>query len=205
MATATPTASAATPRVPPPAARSSQDRQGQLALGGAWNVGFPVASVHHFTNAVSGLGFEFMLRSFVLPQVSLGASADFQSFVATKPRATYQLDNGALTATAYNTVQTVALRGTLHFYALKNGPVLPYAGVTFGLGWSTFQSAAAGLAFYDNQASVLLGADAGALFPITDSSLALLFAVRYLALPVSEFLSVDSVQSVSLQFGLLTL
>src|SRR6188768_1879381 len=65
---------------PPPAARPSRDRTGHVALGGAWNVGFPVGSVHDFTQAVSGVGFEFMVRYFVLPQLTVGGSADFQSF-----------------------------------------------------------------------------------------------------------------------------
>jgi opacity protein-like surface antigen len=168
-------------------------------------VAFPVGSLHDFTNAVSGVGFEFIVRYFALPQLSVGGSADFQSFAASQPRSTYQVDNGALTATAYNRVQIASLRASAHYYLLKNGPVLPYAGASVGIGWATFQSSAADLALYDNQASVLLGGELGTLFPLDNSSLALMTGVRYSALPAADFLSVSNVQSLSLQFGLLTL
>ncbi len=192
------------PPAPPPPARNP-DSTGRVVFGGAWDVGFPVGSVHDFTQAVSGLGFEFMARYFVLPQLTVGVGADFQSFAAAQPRTTYQVNNGALTATAYNSVQNAALRASVHYYFLKDAPVVPYAGLSVGVGWSTFQSAAADLAFYDNQASVLLGGDVGALLPVPNSGVALLAAVRYLALPAADFLSVSNVQTLSLQFGLLTL
>jgi len=197
-----PAASAASP---PVSSAASRKEAGHFAIGGAWNVGIPVGSVHQFTNAVSGLGFEFTVRYFALPQLSLGISADFQDFIASRPRTTYPIDHGALTATAYNSVQNTGLRASAHYYFLKDGPLLPYAGASIGVGWSTFQSTAADLVFYDNQASILLGAEVGTLWPLNDSSLALLTAFRYTALPVAEFLAVSNVQSLTLQFGLLTL
>jgi len=171
----------------------------------AWNVAFPVASVHDFTNSASALGFEFLVRYFALPQLSIGVSTDFQTFIATQPRTTYPIDNGAVTATAYNSVQSSAVRAAAHYYFLKEGSVLPYAGASIGVGWSTFQSAMADIVIYDNQTSVLLGADLGAVFPLANSSLALMTAFRYSALPSAEFLNVTDVQSLTLQFGVLTL
>ncbi len=206
---------AAPPAAPPPSSPvppaptvpsgASRDGAGRFAIGAAWNVAFPVGSVHHFTNAVSGLGFELLARYFVLPELSIGASAEFQSFIASQPRTTYQVDNGALTATAYNSVQNGALRASAHYYLLKDGPLLPYAGASIGIGWSTFQSSAADLTIYDNQASILLGGEVGTLWPLTNSRLALLTAFRYSALPAADFLSVSNVQSLTLQFGVLTL
>src|SRR4051812_13441610 len=193
------------PAPPPPAGRSGLSRDGHVAIGAAWNVGIPVGSVHHFTNAVSGLGFQFLVRYFVAPQVALGMNADFQTFIASQPRTTYPVNNGALTATAYNRVQNTVLSASAHYYFLKDGPLLPYAGASIGVGWSTFQSVAADLAFYDNQASILLGGEVGTLWPLTNSSLALLTGFRYSALPAADFLSVSNVQSLTLQFGLLTL
>jgi len=174
-------------------------------IGMAWNVAFPVGNVHDFTNAASALGFEFLVRYFALPQLSLGASTDFQTFIATRPRTTYPIDNGAVTATAYNSVQNTALRASAHYYFLKDGPVLPYAGASVGIGWSTFQTAMADIVIYDNTTSIALGGDVGAVFPLANSSLALMTAFRYSALPAAEFLNVTDVQSLSLQFGLLTL
>jgi len=191
------------PPPPAPANGASPTSAGRFMVGGAWNVAFPVASVHDFTSAVSALGFEFLVRYFVLPQLSIGASTDFQTFITSRPRTTYPVDHGALTATAYNTVQSAAVRATAHYYLLASGPVLPYAGASVGIASTTFQTAAADLAIYDNQTSVQLGADVGALFPLADSSLALMTGLRYSALPSADFLAVTDVQSLSLQFGLL--
>ena len=198
---------AAAPGSPPPAGPTGAGRKddGHFAIGAAWNVGIPVGSVHHFTPAVSGLGFQFLVRYFLAPQVSLGVNADFQTFIASKPRTTYPVNNGALTATAYNQVQNTALSASAHYYFLKDGPLLPYAGASIGVGWTTFQSVAADLAFYDNQASILLGGEVGALWPLNNSNMALLTGFRYSALPAVEFLSVTNVQSLTLQFGVLTL
>jgi len=191
--------------VPPRPDPTNSNRPRRFLVGAAWNVAFPVGSVHDFTNATSALGFEFLVRYFALPQLSIGASTDFQTFIATRPRTTYPIENGAVTATAYNSVQSAAVRASVHYYFLKDGPVLPYAGGNIGVSWSTFQSAAADLAIYDNQTSILLGGDLGALFPLQNSSLTLMTALRYSALPSAEFLEVSDVQSLTLQFGLLTL
>ena len=202
---AEPTPALSAEPAPAPAAAPSRNASRRFLIGMAWNVAFPVASVHDFTNSASALGFEFLVRYFALPQLSFGVSTDFQTFIATQPRTTYPIDNGAVTATAYNSVQSSAVRAAAHYYFLKEGSVLPYAGASIGVGWSTFQSAMADIVIYDNQTSVLLGADLGAVFPLANSSLALMTAFRYSALPSAEFLNVTDVQSLTLQFGVLTL
>jgi hypothetical protein len=193
------------PPPPAPPIGSSPTSAGRVLMGASWNVAFPLGSVRDFTGATSAAGFEFLVRYFALPQLSLGASTDFQTFIQTRPRTTYQIDNGAVTATAYNSVQNAAVRVSAHYYFLKDGPALPYAGANIGLGWSTFQSAAADLAIYDNQTSILLGADVGALFPLANSKLAFVTAVRYSTLPAADFLRVTNVQSLTLQVGVLAL
>ncbi|MEI9935751.1 MAG: hypothetical protein WDO69_00870 [Pseudomonadota bacterium] len=192
------------PPPPAPPSGSSRNERGHFLIGAAWDVALPVASVRQFTDSVSGLGFEFLVRYFALPQLSIGASTDFQTFIANRPRTTYQIDNGAVTATAYNSVQNTAVRASAHYYFLDDGPALPYVGASVGIGWSTFQTAAADLVIYDNQTSILLGGDVGALFPLANSSMAFLTAIRYSALPAADFLKVTDVQSVSLQFGIST-
>ena len=91
------------------------------------------------------------------------------------------------------------------FFFLSNGPVLPYAGANIGFGWATLQTAAADIAIYDNQSSVALGLEAGALVNFGGSRAPmLLLGARYTAEPVVSFLSsVKDVQSVVLQVGLI--
>jgi opacity protein-like surface antigen len=178
-------------------------RAGDLRLGIAWNASLPIGSVHDFTSPASAIGFELQFRYWVLPNLSLGVSSDWQTLNDTRPRTTYPIEDGALTATAYNSVQTGAARAIVHYYFLDDGPVLPYAGANIGIGWSTFQTQAADIAFYDDQTSVLLGAELGALIRAGDRGPTFLLGIRYTALPAMEFMNVTDVQSLALQLGLL--
>jgi opacity protein-like surface antigen len=173
-------------------------------VGFAWDLGIPVGSVHDFTSNVSGLGFDISFRYWLHPQITIGGEVEWQTYNDEKPRSTYQLTNGALTATAYNTAQLASLRLNADYYFVDRGPVLPFAGVNIGYGWSTFQAAAADIALYDNQDSVVLGAELGALFALSPRSPLVLVAGRYSAAPSMEFLnSVKDVQQITFQLGLL--
>jgi hypothetical protein len=61
---------------PAPASGSKPNEPRRFLIGLAWDVSIPVASVHDFTNQVSGLGFEFLVRYFALMQLSIRASTD---------------------------------------------------------------------------------------------------------------------------------
>lgn len=173
-------------------------------MGGmAWNVGIPVGSVSNFTSNVSAAGLELLLKYWVHPQITIGAVADWQTFTDQRPRTTYQLNHGALTATAYNSVLTGAVRAGGDFYFLAEGPVLPYVGANVGFGWATLQTSAADIAIYDNQSSVVLGLEAGALVNFGGSRVPLLLlGARYSGEPAVSFLkTVNDIQSIVLQIG----
>jgi len=190
---------------PPPATRNRfSDKVGNLLGGMAWNVGFPVGSVRNFTDNASAAGLELLLKYWVHPRITIGASVEWQTYADQRPRTTYPLKNGALTATAYNSVLMGTLRAGGDFYFLDEGPVIPYAGGSIGFGWSTLQSAAADIAIYDNQSSVVLGLEAGVLIDPSPRSLKFLLGGRYSAEPVVSFLgSVHDIQTIVLQLGVL--
>lgn len=173
-------------------------------VGVAWDIGIPVASVHDFTSNVSAAGFDLSLRYWLHPRITLVGEVEWQTYRDEKPRTTYPLGNGALTATAYNSLQTGSLRFGADFFLLEQGPLLPFVGVNIGYGWSTFQTAAADIALYDDQDSVVLGAELGALFALSPRAPLILVAGRYSAAPSMEFLnSVKDVQSITIQLGVL--
>jgi hypothetical protein len=191
------------PLPPPPPERHGYE--GRFAGGLAWNLGFPVGSVHDFTSKVSAAGFELMFQYWLLSNVAIGAGVDWQTYVDTRPRTTYPIENGALTATAYNATQTGALRAHGRFYFLDEGTVLPYAGVNVGYGWSTLQTSIADILIYDNQDSIALGADVGAAFAFSPKSPLVFVAGRYTMMPSIEFLNlVEDFQSITIQIGLLS-
>jgi len=174
-------------------------------MGGmAWNVGFPIGSVHNFTSDASAAGLELLVKYWIHPRITIGASVDWQTYADEKPRTTYQLRNGAVTATAYNSVLLGAVRAGGDFYFLDEGPVLPYVGANIGFGWSTLQTAAADFALYDNQSSIVLGAEAGIVIDPSPRAPKILLGGRYTAEPVVSFLdSVHDVQTIVLQLGVM--
>jgi opacity protein-like surface antigen len=173
-------------------------------VGVAWDIGIPIGSVHDFTSNVSPAGFDVSLRYWLHPRITVGAEVEWQTYRDDKPRTTYPITDGAVTATAYNSVQTGSLRATAQFYFLDRGPLLPYAGVSVGYGWSTFQSSAADIQLFDNPDSVVLGAEVGGLLALAPRAPLVLVGARYNAAPSMEFLkTVKDVQSITLQIGLL--
>jgi hypothetical protein len=190
------------PPPPPPGPPERDSNEGRFMIGMTWNVGVPIGSVHDFTSKVSGLGFELLFKYWVHPNITVGGGVDWQTYVDSRPRTTTQIENGAITATAYNSTQLGALRVGGDYYFLKEGMVLPYVGANIGIGWATFQSSAADIALYDNQESVILGAELGAAFAFSKQAPLLLVGARYSAQPSSEFLTVTDVQTITFQLGL---
>lgn len=192
------------PPQPPQRPEGTAGYVGDAMVGVAWDVGVPVGSVHDFTANVSPVGFEISLRYWLHPRFTIGGGVEWQTYRDDKPRTTYQITDGAVTATAYNSLQTGSLRVGGDFYFLDRGPVLPYLGANIGYAWSTFQSSAADLLLYDNKDSVVVGVEAGALFALAPRAPLVVLAARYNAAPALEFLnSVKDVQSVTFQLGLL--
>jgi len=175
-------------------------------MGGiAWNLAFPVGSVSDFTSKASGLGIELQVNYWILSRLTIGGSIDWQTFVDSRPRTTQQISNGAITATAYNTVQAGALRGGADFYFLEEGMFLPYVGANIGFGWATFQSSFADISLYDNQESFVFGLELGSAFAFAPNAPLLFVGGRYSNMPSSEFLGVvTDTQSITLQLGLLS-
>jgi len=173
-------------------------------MGGmAWNVGVPIGSVRNLAANASAAGLELFVKYWVHPRISIGASVDWQTFADEKPRTTYQVQNGAVTATAYNSALLGAARASGDFYFLDEGPILPYVGANVGFGWSTLQTSAADIAIYDNQSSVVLGAQAGIVIDPSPRAPKILLGGRYTAEPAVSFLSVQDVQTIVLQLGVM--
>src|SRR4051812_27485656 len=124
-------------------------------MGWAFNV--PLGSVRDFTAVVSPLGFEVQLLAWVNNQIALGVDGDWATYVDNRPRTTYSVDNGAVTATAYNYTQTSSVRFLANYFLMDEGPVLPYVGLHAGVSWATFESQEADLTLSDTEFSFSWG------------------------------------------------
>lgn len=173
--------------------------KGDTASFLAYDFGVPLGSVRDFSANVSPVGVDLQFRGWVMDQVSLGLSAGWSSFVDERPRSTFNVENAAITASAYNRMQMTNARLLVHYY-LGQGNVRPYIGPNIGLGWTWFEMEAADLALSDTQFSMNFGGELGALF---GDDPAVLANLRYTWIPAAEFLGVVSnVQTLSAQVGI---
>lgn len=174
-------------------------------LGGAvgWNFNMPLGSMRDFVANLSPIGFEIQLRYWASRRLSFGLSGEWDSFVDERPRNSYQLENAALTATAYNQLFAAVLRFIPTYYLIDDGPVLPFVAPNIGVGWNEYRSRAADLELSDTKVSIVYGAEAGVLIPTPMDGPMFLFQLRYSAQPASEFRDrTTNAQSLALLAGL---
>jgi hypothetical protein len=207
-------AAAEVPANPSPSASSIEDeplerpyflesRVGRVSGFMGWAFNVPLGSVRKFTGVVSPLGFEIQFSGWVTKNVSVGVSGEWATYVDNRRRTTYSLENGALTATAYNYMQTTSARLLVHYCFLGQGPIQPYVGPHVGVSWSSFDSEAADLVLSDSEVSVNVGGEAGVQIPFGRNAPAALVNLRYSMSPAAEFRnSVSNVQSIGMMLGL---
>jgi hypothetical protein len=180
-----------------------QSKVGRVSGFMGWAFNVPLGSVRDFTGVVSPLGFEIQFNGWVTENLSLGVSGEWATYVDNRPRTTYSLDQGALTATAYNYMQTTSARLLIHYCFLGQDPVQPYVGPHVGVSWSSFDSEAADLVLSDTEVSINLGAEAGVQIPFGRSAPAALVNLRYSLSPAAEFRErVTNVQSIAMLLGI---
>lgn len=153
---------------------------------------------------ISPVGFELQVRYWLSSRFTVGAGGDWATFVQNRDRNTQDINSTTtITATAYNYMQTSNLRAQAQVYLLDQGPVMPYIGANFGVGWTTFYSEVADLVFSDTQASVLFGGDIGAAIPLSERGTPLAMVnLRWSMAPAAEFLNgVENVQTLGLSLG----
>jgi hypothetical protein len=208
-----PSAVAGVPASPPPGAsiedepsdgsKLSDSRVGRVSGFMGWAFNVPLGSVRKFTGVVSPLGFEIQFSGWVTKNISVGVSGEWATYVDNRRRTTYSTENGALTATAYNYMQTTSARLLVHYCFLGRGPIQPYLGPHLGVSWSSFDSEAADLVLSDSEVSVNLGGEAGVQIPFGRNAPAALVNLRYSMSPAAEFRhSVSNVQSIGMLLGL---
>jgi hypothetical protein len=183
--------------------RPTRSNKGRISGFVGWAFNVPLGSVRDFTAVVSPLGFEFQLNGWVTSNITVGVSGDWATYTDDRPRTTYAVNNTAVTATAYNYVQTTGAHFLAHYYFLEEGPVLPYVGPHVGVSWTAFDSEEADFDLSDLEVSMVFGAEVGAEIPFGRNAPVALANLRYSVSPAADFLGVvDDVQSLGLLVGL---
>jgi len=168
-----------------------------------WAFNMPLGSARDFTANISPLGFELQFSGWITPNISVGVSGEWATYVDDRERATVTVDDTSITATQYNAMQTTSARLIAHYAFLSSGPVRPYVGPHVGVSWTTFDSEAADLVQSDTQVSVNFGAEAGMEIPFGLYAPVGLVNLRYSVSPAAEFRNtVTNVQALALLLGI---
>jgi hypothetical protein len=180
-----------------------QHRQGDVSGFMGWAFNVPFGSVRDFTAVVSPLGFEIQFNGWVLDNLSLGVSGEWATYVDNRARTTFSVEDSAITATAYNYMQTTAAHFLVHYFFPGGGPVRPYIGPHVGVSWSMFDLEAADLALSDSEFSINFGGETGVEIPFGRNAPVALANLRYSFAPAAEFRNiVSNVQSFGLLLGI---
>lgn len=181
-------------------------RPGALMLLFDWSIAAPIGSVRDYVGDVSFRGVQLDLRYWVHRAISLGLGVGWQLFDEKKPRATYPIESGAITATLYRSVEVVPVLATIHFYPGAYGPVKPFAGIGVGPSSVHFQTLAADLAWTKTAWFFSLQPEAGVMIgrDTAYGSFGANLSVRYTWVPAT-FGDVSNVQAIGGWVGLYSL
>jgi hypothetical protein len=101
----------------------------------AWEMAVPIGDLADVHDNVSLRGIGVDVYYFVHPMIAVGGSTSIQTFADTLENRTFQLPNGAITATLYQYTSVWQLRGLGKFFPLGQDRFAPYVGLQLGYGW----------------------------------------------------------------------
>lgn len=166
----------------------------------------PVGSVRKFVPDATPLGFALGARVWFGQRFSVGVDGSYTRLYRTLPRGTYPLDDGAITATIYSSVDVLAAVPQAHLYFGPMGDVIPYLGLGAGLSWVTFRVRASDLDFSNMMRGFVVAPEGGILIPVDRQDGLLLqslsLGVRY-TFSSAGFRDVADTSFVSAQIGAL--
>jgi hypothetical protein len=114
------------------------------AQGFYWSLAYepsvPIGGIRNATPNVSPAGASLGVRYLFTKQWSLGLGSTWNNFAENFPRATYPIDNGALTGAIFRQVWVGTLLAQAHVYFNPDGAIGPYVGIGAGLAWLSNQA-----------------------------------------------------------------
>lgn len=130
-----------------------------------YDVAIPVGSFSsNHINDVSFRGIHFSGRWFLLKkQLSFGAEFGWNTFHDELDRGTYDIPNGAVTATLYRYTEVFSLWPTVHYYPLTEGLVRPFVGTGMGISSVRHETLASNLIVSEQNWAFALKPEVGTL------------------------------------------
>jgi hypothetical protein len=166
----------------------------------AYEVGFPVADLHKFTENVSPRGMGFNFEWPVIAGLRLGAAFHYSRFYDERDRTTYEFEGGAINAKLYRylDVWSFAASGRYRFGS-PSDPVRGFVGLEVGVAFVNATTLLADTGVQDTPTGLLVGGEIGIAARITKGYLATI-ALRY-NLTTASFGQTDIPSYLALQLG----
>jgi hypothetical protein len=166
----------------------------------AYEVGFPVADLHKFTENVSPRGMGFNFEWPVVEGLRLGAAFHYSRFYDEVPRTTFEFDSGAINAKLYRylDIWSFAAAGRYRFGSPAD-PVRGFVGLEVGVAFLNATTLLADTGVQDTPTGLLVAGEAGIAARITKGYLATI-ALRY-NLTTASFAQTDIPSYLALQLG----
>jgi opacity protein-like surface antigen len=111
----------------------SMKTSAQLKMQLGYQVSKPTGAFKDAIENTSFRGFAGEINYSITPQIGVGLGVSYNDFYQKYPRQTYQTGEGHISAVVTNSIQVmpVLVKGNYNF--LKEGPVIPYAGLGAGI------------------------------------------------------------------------
>jgi hypothetical protein len=166
----------------------------------AYEVGFPVADLHTFTENVSPRGMGFNFEWPVVEGLRLGAAFHYSRFYDERPRATYQVDSGAINAKLYRYSDIWSFAGAARYrFGSPADPMRAFVGLEVGVAFLNATTLLADTGVQDTPTGLLVAGELGIAARVTKGYLATI-ALRY-NLTTASFGNTDMPSYIALQLG----
>ena len=166
----------------------------------SYEVGFPVADLHKFTENVSprGLGFNFEWP--IIEGLRLGAAFHYSRFYDERPRTTYEFDSGAINGKLYRYLDIWSFAAAARYrFGSPADPIRGFVGLEVGVAFLNATTLLADTGVQDTPTGLLVAGEVGIAARISKGYLATV-ALRY-NLTTASFRNTDLPSYIALQLG----
>lgn len=180
-----------------------QAQEGSLGAV-TYNVTIPVGSFSsEHINDVSFRGVHFSGRWFLMEKrLSLGGEFGWNTFHDELDRGTYDIPNGAVTATLYRYTEVFSLWPTVHFYPLTEGLVRPFVGTGMGISSVRHETLASNLIVSEQNWAFAMKPEVGTLIFFGDQAFTGAIVSAHYTLNTTGFNDFDITSYFGFELGL---
>lgn len=129
-----------------------------------YKMSVPLGSLRNFSDEPSFAGMRLDWQYFLIEnRLSVGLGLSWSSYRQDWPRATYPIDNGAITSSIERAMRFWTFEPEVFYYFIPEGIVRPFVGLGLGATLATFETAAGLLYEGDTDGAFLVSPKAGVL------------------------------------------